>query len=225
MLAEVAAVMKLEARQVRFVLPFLPVSRHVRLIGKHNSIQLLETALVVEGNRLKLHYFGLERFMGAAMSEWTTITVPYSRIVAAKLQRFLVVRLVLGALVLADLALFIVAAVKDSQELGTVCLFLTLTLIVLGVVLAVGRLFSDNFGWMMILLAVITCAFPGGLLIWLPWLVSSRYVIEYRNVEGQRRRFMFRFLSKKTRLAFEQQLQRNRDLARDLQTASVMMSG
>ena len=216
--------MKLEARQVRFVLPFLPVSRHVRLIGKHNSIQLLETALVVEGNRLKLHYFGLERFMGAAMSEWTTITVPYSRIVAAKLQRFLAVRLVLGTLVLADLALFIVAAVNDSQELGTVCLFLTLTLIVLGVVLAVGRLFSDNFGVMMILLAVVTCVFPFGLLIWLPWLVSSRYVIEYRNFEGQRRRFMFRFLSKKSRLAFDQQLQRNRELARDLQTASVMKS-
>ena len=35
---------------------------------------------MVEGEILRFHYFGLERFFARALGEWTTVTVPYSRI-------------------------------------------------------------------------------------------------------------------------------------------------
>lgn len=78
--------MKIEGKQLRFSRPFVPRWRERRLnfSGKKNSLQLQETALVVEGALLKVHFLGMERFFRQALSERTTVTIPYNRIEVAK---------------------------------------------------------------------------------------------------------------------------------------------
>lgn len=82
--------MRLENRQVRFMVPFLTLHprRFVKLGGRRGGIQLQETAMVVEGELLCFSFIiGLEWLFRRALSQWTTITVPYSRIQSVKLTR------------------------------------------------------------------------------------------------------------------------------------------
>src|SRR5438477_11584329 len=73
--------MKIEAKHVLF-LPVLPwFGRHrMTFVGRTNTLQLLDTALVVEGPRRMLALYGVDLFFQQALSEWTMVTVPYSRI-------------------------------------------------------------------------------------------------------------------------------------------------
>src|SRR5262245_21912066 len=82
--------MRLDSRQFRFVVPFvsLPRRKVVRFGGKRGSIQIQETALVVEGELLRFTFIiGLEWLFRRALSEWTTVTVPYSRIDSVRLSK------------------------------------------------------------------------------------------------------------------------------------------
>lgn len=89
--------MRLDPTKVRFVAAGfelgLSSQAGLRLVGKENNIQLLETALVVEGTLLKVGLLGLERLFRAALAEWTTVTAPYSRIERARLVRWPIFRL------------------------------------------------------------------------------------------------------------------------------------
>lgn len=73
--------MKLAGKDVTFhtALPW-PTRRQLRFLRKGNSVQLLETALIVEGNLQRFSMPVIDRFFRRALSEWTTITIPYSRI-------------------------------------------------------------------------------------------------------------------------------------------------
>jgi hypothetical protein len=44
--------MKIDARNIRFLVPLLPLPgrRRLRPVGRGNTLQLLETALVIEGH-------------------------------------------------------------------------------------------------------------------------------------------------------------------------------
>lgn len=107
--------MRLDPKLVRYVTPFLSLSnRQVRFVGRENNIQLTETALVFEGNLLKLSLFGMELLFRRALAEWTAVTVPYSRIEKAKLTRWPAVRVV--ALVVVLLCLLFVLAVGLLQS-------------------------------------------------------------------------------------------------------------
>src|SRR5262245_36202943 len=82
--------MRLDSRQFRFVVPFVSYPRRkvVRFGGRRGSIQIQETALVVEGELLRFTFIiGLEWLFRRALSEWTTVTVPYSRIDSVRLSR------------------------------------------------------------------------------------------------------------------------------------------
>jgi hypothetical protein len=75
--------MRLENRQVRFIVPFLSLRPRqiVKLGGRRGSLHLQETALVVEGELLCFSFIlGLEWLFRRALSQWTTLTIPYSRI-------------------------------------------------------------------------------------------------------------------------------------------------
>jgi hypothetical protein len=98
--------MRLADRQIRFIVPFWPSIRRrkVRLGGRRGSLHLQETALVAEGEILRFYYFNLELLFRRAVSEWTTITVPYSRIVSVRYYRRLVLRAVSVVVLLAALA-------------------------------------------------------------------------------------------------------------------------
>jgi hypothetical protein len=78
--------MKLDDRQVSFVVPFWPAwrTRTLRFGSRRGSLHLQETALVVEGELLRFSFIGLEWLFRRALSEWTTVTVPYSRLLAVR---------------------------------------------------------------------------------------------------------------------------------------------
>jgi hypothetical protein len=96
--------MRLEGRQIKFRPPFLTAGRTnvIRLGGSRGSLQLQETALVAEGELIRFRYFGLEWLFRRALSEWTTVTVPYARITTVRYPRFRVLAL-LGMLTIAVL--------------------------------------------------------------------------------------------------------------------------
>ena len=93
--------MKLDSRQFRFTVPFATFSarRLVKLGGKRGSLHLQETALVAEGELLRFTFIiGLEWLFRRALSEWTMVTVPYSRIQAVRISKLWPLRSSLRAL-------------------------------------------------------------------------------------------------------------------------------
>jgi hypothetical protein len=66
----------------------------VRFVGRENTVHLQETALVAEGNLLKVGLLGLELLFRRALAEWSAVTIPYSRITAARYVRFPTMRVV-----------------------------------------------------------------------------------------------------------------------------------
>jgi hypothetical protein len=181
--------MRLDPKQVRFVTPLVSSSRRVnrlRLIGRQNSVQLLETALVVEGYILKLTFlFGIETLFTRTLSEWTTITVPYSRIRRADYSGMWLVRF---ACFLPTLVYLAVLATFAWAELDF------------------SRLWTEPTNWLVTVTLVIF-----GLL--LNWLVKSRYLIEYLARDGRRTRFAFKIRSRRLRGQFDAALQRYRQSA------------
>jgi hypothetical protein len=87
--------------------PFFPtlVGRTLRFVGRRNTVQLQETALVVEGDLLLFPCLGLERLFGRALSARTTVTVPYSRLLTVRYRRRRILRLTILAGLLGFLAL------------------------------------------------------------------------------------------------------------------------
>ena len=88
--------MRLDPRKVRFVPPLVPVglrTESLRFIGKENTVDLQETALVVEGNLLKAGLLGIELLFRRALADWSAVTIPYSRITAVRYVRFPLLRL------------------------------------------------------------------------------------------------------------------------------------
>src|SRR5258708_7938205 len=87
--------MKLDAKDVRFVgvLPWFR-RRGLRFVGRGNTIQLLETALVIEGNQKTIGLILIDLLFQQALSEWTTVTVPYSRVESCRFSRMWLAKLV-----------------------------------------------------------------------------------------------------------------------------------
>lgn len=118
--------LKLDPKKVRFSPPFLDLgifSVGLRFIGKENSIHLLETALAVEGNLLKVGLMGLEVLFRRALAEWSSVTIPYSRIEKARFGLSPLVRVAL--LVVAGLPWLVGAALLavnvDTAVLTLIC--------------------------------------------------------------------------------------------------------
>jgi hypothetical protein len=122
--------MHLTGKNSRFVAPFWPRlwpsrrgRRHLRFIGKRHTIQLQETALVIEGEILRLSFPLFDWLFQRALCEWTTITVPYTRIDHFRYHRRWVLRGLLIAF-LVGLVLFGIAAVKGNPGHDTVIIIL-----------------------------------------------------------------------------------------------------
>lgn len=87
--------MRLDPKKVKFISPMSPgvVSRPLRFVGREKTVHLQETALVVEGNLLKVGLLGLELMFRRALAEWSSVTIPYSRITRVRYVRFPLLRL------------------------------------------------------------------------------------------------------------------------------------
>jgi hypothetical protein len=178
----------LDPKQVRFVAPFLSGLMPGRLAfyGNRNAVHLQETALVVEGELLRFHFLGLERFFARALSEWTTVTVPYGRIVRVKYRSKIVVRvlLVLPAVLFGLLAVVAVKDMKPADLTGPITLLV-------GCLLLIG----------LILYLVLRRLVP-------------TYTITFRSKDGKKRAFSFAVRSKAARREFDAALAAYRDAAR-----------
>jgi hypothetical protein len=181
--------MKLTARQVRFIFPFWSglSRRRLRFGGKRNTIHLQETALVVEGEVFRFHYLGLERFFYRVFTEWTTVTMPYSRITAVRCRR----KLVLPLLVLSSFAL-------------------------VALIVIAGALWSPrpDAGEKAAGFLVVAGAVSAGLAAWSRWGFAPTHTVTFRARDGKLTRFVFRIRSTGVRKEFDAVLAKYRDAAR-----------
>jgi len=113
--------MRLDPKKVRFVAPMFHVGVFggaVRFVGRENTVHLQETALVAEGNVLKVGLLGLELLFRRALAEWSAVTVPYSRITAARYVRFPPLRVIALVILAVCLAVPPVAAALFEWAAG-----------------------------------------------------------------------------------------------------------
>lgn len=109
--------MKLDPKKVRFVSPFAALGifgDSLRFVRGPKTVQLQETALVVEGNVLKVGLLGLEMLFRAALAEWTSVTIPYARITRVRFKRFPLMR-ILSLLVFPFWALMVWLSSKGGR--------------------------------------------------------------------------------------------------------------
>ena len=107
--------MKLEARHVRFRASLPWFTRHRMLfVGKRNTLQLLETALVIEGYLMRLFFPLVDAFFRRPLSEWSTITVPYSRILRFKHAPMIIPRVIVTVRALASMLFSTSSAIAFS---------------------------------------------------------------------------------------------------------------
>ena len=99
--------MKIGPNKLRFFYPVWTLFRgQMTFLGKENTLHLQETALVVEGELLRLRLPILDRFVQRVFCEWSMVTIPYARIVrhtyctyaTAKILWWLLVAALLGFL-------------------------------------------------------------------------------------------------------------------------------
>jgi hypothetical protein len=124
--------MKLTPKQVRYIYPFLPgiVTRALRFTGRRNTLHLQETALVMEGELIRFGYIGFERLIPRALAEWTTVTVPYGRIVRVRYQRRTLLRVLIALALVFGFVLFAVLTIQGVGFMELVMLVPTLALLV-----------------------------------------------------------------------------------------------
>ncbi len=180
--------MKLTPKQVSLIYPFLPgiFSRVLRFTGRRNTVQLQETALVLEGELIRFHYIGLERLFARALAEWTTVTVPYSRLLRVKYKKRLVLRYfaVLSAI------------------------------LVLG--FGVVGIFNDRLGGVEVAVLLLTgLGVILGLLVWLLFrLFVPGFAVTYLARDGTKTRFQFQVKKKSIRKEFESRIREYRAAAK-----------
>lgn len=175
--------MKLETRHVVFLPTFAWFwQTSLKFVGRANTVQLLDTALVIEGNRQTIGFPVFDFLFKAALSEWTTVTVPYSRIVKCKFTRLWILRVLLIAVIWMPLLIVFIGAFGAAGPGYYEALMLVL--------------FGAGFGGVM-------------LYVWMRML-AARFVLVYRAPNGRRMRTAFRVRPRAVRRAFAERLEANR---------------
>jgi hypothetical protein len=180
--------MKLTPKQVRFIIPFWsgPFRRWHRFSGKRNTVQLQETALVVEGELLRFYYFGLERLFARVLSEWTSVTVPYSRIESVRYRTYLWLRL-----------------------------FILLPIFALATLMMVGLLWEATGTPDAVTMALAASSLLVALFAFVIWRgIGPSYTLEYRAKDGVLTAMYFRVRAVVVRREFDAALAKYRDAAR-----------
>jgi hypothetical protein len=182
--------MKIDARQVRFMIPGLPVPGRRRLwvTGKGATLHLQETALVIEGPVKRLWLPVADWFFARVLSEWTTVTVPYSCILKCRFKRLWVRRGLMTLLVWAPAGLSAAALFERSADRASV-------LYLLGVFSFLGLVLTLYFNLR---------------------LLAPRHYLTYRTANGGRVLTAFRVRSRTRRAEFDELLESNRRAAANL---------
>lgn len=178
--------MRLDPTKVRFVHPtFRGGASALRFVGRENTVQLSETALVVEGNLLKVSLFGLELLFRRALAEWSSVTIPYSRVTRAKLVRFPALRV---------LALLLVCGGAVGAVMATL-----------------GTLYGNDPNAPIWVVVFVVLALGAG---YVAARVPPRFVIRFRARDGRQNLLMFRVTARPQRREFDRKLAEYREAAR-----------
>jgi hypothetical protein len=84
--------MKFGPQSLRFMRASTLFRKNLAFVGRQNTIHLQETALVIEGHLLRFRLPIVDQFVQRAFCEWSTVTVPYARIVRHTYHRPLIVK-------------------------------------------------------------------------------------------------------------------------------------
>lgn len=175
--------MRLDPKKVEFIKPFLADFRRgqpPRFVGKEKNIHLRETAFVIEGHLLKVSFLGIEWFFQRAVTELSSLTIPYQRMSTVRLIRWTLARLLAGLLLLVLPILCVVVYVLIPMTSASKD-FLTVTYL------------SSGLGWL--------------LCIYLVLRMRAKYHILYRDRADRPQRLIMRFTSKPMLLEFDRVLQ------------------
>lgn len=182
--------MRIEPNQ----LTFLPVTfswRRDRLwfVGQGNTLQLLDTAMVIEGNLRTISLPPFDWLFRSALSEWTTVTIPYSRITKCDYARYLMVKILIILFLVGPFTLMVIGAINSLKvSIEEVVL---LSIFMLPLVFLILYLFFRIF--------------------------APRYRLRFQRADGRECMVGFRIYRKKRRKEFEQLLESNRKAAAFLQ--------
>jgi hypothetical protein len=184
--------MKIEAKNLR---PLPSVSLFNRnglnFVGSANTIQLLDTALVVEGLLKTLGLIVVDLLFRQALSEWTTVTIPYSRIVSCNYKRNNLK--IIFVFLLTYFPFLLVAALP---------------------VLTDGRITESNLGIFLGLLLVLTIpACIAFAVLFFVMRLGPRVVLIFRRADGRQMQVSFRITPKSLRAKFLERLESNRKTA------------
>jgi hypothetical protein len=166
-----------------------PGRRRLRFLRKGNTVHLLETALVVEGYQQRFGFPVLDYLFRQALSEWTTVTIPYSRILDYQFRTRFWWRAVGVPLLWLPVLLLLLSAVYIDHTPGN------LAGLVLGATGLAGAL------------AVITYFL-------LTEMLAPRNTLIYQQADGKRAILSFSIRSKPKQAAFTRQLEVNREASR-----------
>lgn len=196
---------------VRFLLPlwsFHPHSQCLRFLGNTGAIHLQQTGLFIEGDYLRVSMPFLNFLLRISFCEWSTYTIPYSRIRRFREQRHHGPRLLawLIAGVLACAALCIVNVNASGVQLRGLPTSLA-TLVQVEPLSVVGAA---------VLFVSVGLA--------LRWIARPRHVLEFLGGDGRPLRMCLRFTSRKEGQNFAEQLQGYREEVFSMPGASVSAS-
>ncbi|MFO0844972.1 MAG: hypothetical protein U0797_21695 [Gemmataceae bacterium] len=167
-----------------------PTRRRLLFLRRGNSLHLLETALVVEGYRQRLFIPVVDAFFRKALSEWTTVTIPYSRILDFRHRPMFWGRVVAALVLWLPVVALLANGLFDARHSETGRAEVVTTAIALGV----GA-------------AVLT---P----LLLLWALEPRNQLLFRQADGKRALIVFSIRRKKLQEAFVRQLEANREVSR-----------
>jgi hypothetical protein len=178
--------MKFGPKGLRFLAPVWPHFRgHRYFLARQSTIHLQETALVVEGYQMRFRLPLVEWPIRGLLSEWTTLTIPYSHIVWHVHQRYRIAKTLywLGGAVVLLLGVMLLAYSAGRPGANASVMLLLLLVFAIGLVLF-------------------------GILVHL--VLRPRHLLAFRGEDGKQQLLCFRFQSPKHRREFLQLLQANR---------------
>jgi hypothetical protein len=153
----------------------------------------METALVVEGYRQRFFFPLLDGFFRRPLSEWTTVTMPYSRILEARHDSRVRIRLLMGLLFWSvPLFLFLQPAWMPGVASGWIFSAEDI------------RYFAGMFSLIALILTIYFCCIR---------LISREWLL-YLEKDGGSALLLFHITSAKRRVEFEQTLAQNRASSR-----------
>lgn len=155
---------------------------------------MLDTALVIEGNLKTLGLHVVDMLFRQALSEWTTVTIPYSRIVRCSHARNLFKTIAFFSLILLPFVIALVSAALAVDNVGAA---------EIGILLVAGAVVAIPLGFLMVLLYYL-------------FDIGPRTTLTFRRPDNRVLQVNFRIRPRALQRTFLQRLEANRKVVEAL---------